>query len=259
MAKRNSANQDFTNNADGFDLSGGTTARKLTVTGADINITGSGAEVITFPSTTGTLSTLAGTETFSNKTLTAPKFADLGYIADANGNELIVMDTVTSAVNEIKVANAATGNAPEIAAQGGDTNIDLKLTPKGTGIVKGELKRFMVRLKDSATALTTGTSIGGDFRIANRAITIKAVGAYVDTAATGTTLIAIDINEAGTTILSTKITLDASEKTSTTAATAAVISDTAIAADAIVTFDIDAIGNTTSGSGLTVWIDYVYA
>jgi len=62
--------------------------------------------------------TTSSTDTLSNKTLTAPKFADLGFIADANGNELIVMDTVATAVNELKVANAATGGAPEIAAQG---------------------------------------------------------------------------------------------------------------------------------------------
>jgi hypothetical protein len=39
----------------------------------------------------------------------------------------------TSAVNELTIANAATGNAPEIAATGDDTDIDLKLTPKGAG------------------------------------------------------------------------------------------------------------------------------
>ena len=50
---------------------------------------------------------VTATQTLTNKTLTAPKFADSGFIADANGNELIVMDTVTSAVNEITVSNAA--------------------------------------------------------------------------------------------------------------------------------------------------------
>lgn len=203
--------------------------------------------------------TVSSTDTLTNKTLTTPKIANAGYIADANGNEQIIFTTTTSAVNEFTFINAATGNAPQIVASGGDTNIDIKLVAKGTGIVKGELKRFQVRLADSTTALTTGISKGGDYRISNRAITVKAVGAYVDTAATGATLLTIDINEAGTTIISTKITLDASEKTSETAATPPVISDASIAADAIVTFDIDAIGNTTPGTGLVVWIDYVYA
>ncbi len=55
MAKRNSTNTDITPNADGFDISGGSTARKLTVTGGDVTLTGSGSAVITFPSATGTL------------------------------------------------------------------------------------------------------------------------------------------------------------------------------------------------------------
>lgn len=80
--------------------------------------------------------TLTGTQALSNKTLTAPKFADLGFIADANGNELIVMDTVTSAVNEIKVANAATAGTPTISAQGDDTNVSLNLVTKGTGTLQ---------------------------------------------------------------------------------------------------------------------------
>lgn len=80
--------------------------------------------------------TATSTNNLSNKTLVAPKFVDLGFIADANGNELIVMDTVTSAVNEIKVANAATGGKPSIAAQGGDTNVSLNIVSKGSGEVQ---------------------------------------------------------------------------------------------------------------------------
>jgi hypothetical protein len=80
--------------------------------------------------------TATNTLTFSNKTLTSPKFADLGFIADANGNELIVMDTTTSAVNEIKIANAATGGMPTISSQGSDTNVGLNLVSKGTGTVQ---------------------------------------------------------------------------------------------------------------------------
>jgi len=83
-----------------------------------------------------TVTTNSGTQTLSNKTLTAPKFADGGFIADANGNESIKITATGSAVNEITVVNAATGAAPAISASGGDTNVDLNLTGKGSGVVK---------------------------------------------------------------------------------------------------------------------------
>lgn len=56
-------------------------------------------------------------------------------IADSNNNELISFTTTASAVNQINIANSATANAPVISTVGGDTNIDLLLTAKGTGIV----------------------------------------------------------------------------------------------------------------------------
>jgi hypothetical protein len=77
--------------------------------------------------------TASSTDTLTNKTLTAPKFADGGFIADANGNESLVFGTTSSAVNDVKITNAATGNDPLIAANGGDTNIDLAISPKGSG------------------------------------------------------------------------------------------------------------------------------
>lgn len=89
-----------------------------------------------FESTTQNAVTLTGTQTLSNKTLTAPKFANGGFIADNNGNEQIKFGTTASAVNEITVTNAATGNGPTIAASGGDANVDLNLSGKGTGEVK---------------------------------------------------------------------------------------------------------------------------
>jgi hypothetical protein len=85
-------------------------------------------------SSTG-LVTLTGVETLTNKTLTAPKIANAGFIADANGNEQIKFTTTASAVNELTVTNNTTGNNPIISATGGDTNIGIVLTPKGTGEV----------------------------------------------------------------------------------------------------------------------------
>ena len=108
----------------------------LATSGANsITLTSTGLTNVTLP-TTGTLATLAGTETLSGKTLTAPRFATTGFIADANGNELIRFpSTVASAVNELTISNSATLSQPSIAATGGDTNIGIEITPKGTGIV----------------------------------------------------------------------------------------------------------------------------
>ena len=118
-------------------------------------LTGTTAEFNTALSD-GSFATLAGTETLSNKTLTAPKFADGGFIADANGNELILLQTTTSAVNELEITNAATGNAVQIATSGGDTNIDLKLSPKGTGVVDVDSSRI-TNVTDPSSAQDAAT------------------------------------------------------------------------------------------------------
>lgn len=110
---------------------------------------------------------------------------------------------------------------------------------------------LVIAASDETTALTTGTA-KVTFRMPY-AFTLSAVRASVTTAPTGSTLI-VDINESGSTILSTKLSIDASEKTSTTAATAAVISDTALADDAEITIDIDQIGSTIAGAGLKVYL-----
>jgi len=60
---------------------------------------------------------------------------DAHFIADENGNEQIIFQTTSSAVNQFDVTNAATGNAPKLEATGGDSNIDLEIEAKGTGHV----------------------------------------------------------------------------------------------------------------------------
>lgn len=108
-----------------------------------------------------------------------------------------------------------------------------------------------ITVSDETTALTTGTA-KTTFRMPY-AMTLTDVRASVTTAPTGAAL-TVDINEGGTTILSTKLTIDAGEKTSTTAATPAVISDSALADDAEITIDIDQIGSTVAGAGLKIWL-----
>lgn len=109
-----------------------------------------------------------------------------------------------------------------------------------------------IAVSDETTALTTGTG-KVSFRMPY-AFTLTDVRASVSTAATGGTLLTVDVNESGVTILSTKLTFDASEKTTTTAATPRVISDTSLADDAEITVDIDAVGSTVAGAGLKVYL-----
>jgi hypothetical protein len=60
---------------------------------------------------------------------------DAHFIGDENGNEQIIFQTTSSAVNQFDVTNAATGSAPKLSSTGGDSNIDLEVEAKGTGHV----------------------------------------------------------------------------------------------------------------------------
>jgi hypothetical protein len=110
---------------------------------------------------------------------------------------------------------------------------------------------FVIAASDEAADLATGT--GKVYFRMPYAGTLLAVKATVNTAPTGSTLIC-DINEAGTSVLGTKLSIDASEKTSDTAASAATITDSALANDAEITIDIDQVGSTVTGKGLKVYL-----
>ncbi len=106
------------------------------------------------------------------------------------------------------------------------------------------VQSIVVAASDESTALTTGTA-KVTFRMPY-AMTLSAVRCSLTTAQTSGSIFTVDINEGGTTILSTKLTIDNTEKTSTTAATAAVISDVNLADDAEITIDIDQVGDGTA-------------
>ena len=104
----------------------------------------------------------------------------------------------------------------------------------------------------------TDISVGTDkltFQMPNFDTTLTDVSVNVKTAPTGS-VATFDLNEAGTSVLSTKITIDAGKKTSVTASTPPVISESAIQANAIMTVDIDGVGSTVSGVAPKLWIYY---
>lgn len=110
---------------------------------------------------------------------------------------------------------------------------------------------LIIAVSDETSVLTTGTA-KVTFRVP-AAFNITGVRASLtNPAATGT--VTVDINEGGTSILSTKLTIDATEKTSTTAVTPVVVSDAALADDAEITIDIDDAGSSADAKGLKVTI-----
>ena len=90
--------------------------------------------------------TLTGTQTLTNKTLTAPKIGT--SILDTNGNELFLLTATGSAVNELTYANAATGNNPSFTASG-ETNVGINLVPKGSGVLQGNGSALKIAGKET--------------------------------------------------------------------------------------------------------------
>lgn len=104
---------------------------------------------------------------------------------------------------------------------------------------------IVVAISDEETVITAGIA-KITFRMPYP-FTLTGVRASLNTASSSGTP-TFDINEGGVSILSTKLTIDANEKTSTTAATPAVLSDTSLADDAEITIDIDVAGTGAVGA-----------
>jgi hypothetical protein len=109
-----------------------------------------------------------------------------------------------------------------------------------------------IAFSDELTVLNTGTAKATYRSICK--MYISEVRVSLTTAGTTSGLTTIDVNDGGTTILSTKITIDLTKKTSKTATTPAVISDAIIADDAEITIDIDAISTGSTESGGKVYL-----
>ena len=153
------------------------------------------------------------------------------YIGDSSNNELISFTTTASAVNQINVANAATGANPVISAIGNDTNIGITLTPKGTGrtnigqlaldgttitttaaqlnFVTGVTSAIQTQLDGKAPLTGTGTSGTWPISISGDAATVDGKSIGTLTAAGGiayatstTALAAIGAGTAGQALLS---------------------------------------------------------
>lgn len=168
------------------------------------------------------------------------------------------VDNAASAVTAA-AASAAAAAASETAAAASETAAAASETAAAASetaaaasaatAASATTRRWVVPVTSDTVTLTAGTG-KKTFR-APHAITLTEVRASLVTASSSGGPVTVDINESGSTILSTKLTIDDTEKTSETAATAAVISDTAIADDAEITIDIDDAGSGAKGLSVT--------
>lgn len=104
--------------------------------------------------------------------LTTPKITTA--IHDANGNEVIKTPATSSAVNEITVTNSITACDVLISATGGDTDISLRINPKGAGKLKlgtanlqwpnsdGSANQLLKTDGAGELGFVTGSTIGND-------------------------------------------------------------------------------------------------
>jgi len=93
------------------------------------------------------------------------KLKIVGDVIDTNGNELLKVSATTSAVNEVTLANAATGGAPTLTASGDDTNIGFKLVAKGTGEITAKV--------NGSDVFNASSNFGFKNRIINGAMVIS--------------------------------------------------------------------------------------
>lgn len=164
------------------------------------------------------------------------KISDLGANGTLSGSEYV--ELVQSGANVKALLSAL-----KTFITSGFLTSSTAVSTYGT-IAQAKTEYLVCAASDESTALTTGTA-KVTFRMPY-ALTLTAVRCSLTTAQTSGSIFTVDINGGGTTILSTKLTIDNTEKTSTTAATAAVISDTALSDDTEITIDIDQVGDGTA-------------
>jgi hypothetical protein len=187
-----------------------------------------------------TLATLANAFGISTTGKSAATLAsDIAAAAGGSGEEADATALAALATHEA----AADPHSQYLTQAEADARYRLQSTPL-------PLQPLVVAVSDETTAITAGTG-KTKFRMPY-AFTLTGVRASLSTASTSG-VVTVDVNEGGTSILgASKLSIDANETTSSTAATPADLSDTTLADDAEITIDIDAAGTGAKGLKVTL-------
>lgn len=190
---------------------------------------------------------------------TAPADDDLLTAVDVSDTSMSALGTNKKLqAQNLVVKKLRTSTGPTVLEIGAIADGEVLKRSGGTiigaasGAPAGTAFELVVACSDLTTALTTGT---GKITFPwPRAVTLSSVHAFLVTPQASGSIFTVDVNEGGTTILSTKITIDNGEADSTTAATQPVLSDASLAAMASITVDIDQVGNGTAKGLYLVFI-----
>ena len=232
----------------------------------DVNITGDLTVTGSYPAGTGDLLADGTVPLTADWDVGSFKITAEQFESDvATGTAPFVVASTTQVAN----LNAATaGNAATVTT---NANLTGHVTSTGNAAVLGsftiaqlntavsdatlvDFERRDIAFSDETSDLTTGDN-KATFHMPNYATTLLEVSVGMTTAPTGSTAI-FDLTEAGTTVLSTLISIDAGEKTSETAATPPVISDSSLAANALMSLNVDQIGSSVAGTGGKLYLKY---
>ena len=168
--------------------------------------------------------------------------------AEVAGDVLTTKGDILSRSSSALARLGVGSNGKVLTAASGETTGLEWATPTSYDVTQS----FIIAVSDESTALTTGTA-KVSFRMPY-AFTLTAgaggITASCNQAPTGA-ILTVDVNEAGSTILSTKLTI-AIGSTTSVGGTDPVISDVNLAANALMTIDIDQIGSSNAGTGLKV-------
>lgn len=216
-----------------------------TATAATHYIVETGSDGVIRPKTLANVKT----EIVTTAAVNSAAATTVGTVTSGTWNATAISATYIDAAIARLSSPAFTGTPTAPTATAGTNTTQIATTAFVQTAVAQQPEIMVIAVSDETTSLTTGTA-----KITMRApfaMTLTDIPRANLTTASTSGLVKVDINESGVSILgANKLSIDANERTSTTAATATTLADTSIADDAEITIDIDAAG--TGAKGLKI-------